>query len=146
MKFQNIMTKIVHLLLLCFVSLLISGFSLCSTVSLFWHLCFWLAIKRYFEKMTHFRKWYYFLLANTLNYVYNILLRRYSCMHVIEQYTVYPWSTLVLQFSFISSYSCLNLILLKMEQVLWRHGRLKYKSKKKMGWNSYYNNVCGMNM
>ena len=37
-------------------------------------------------------------------FIHDILLQRYSCIHVIEQYAVYPWVTLVLQSSFISSY------------------------------------------
>ena len=45
------------------------------------------------------------LSACKYTYVYDILLQRYSCMHVIEQYTVYLWGTLVLYSSFISSYS-----------------------------------------
>ena len=33
---------------------------------------------------------------------------------------------------------CLNLILLKIEQVMWRHGRLKCKSKRKMSlWHEH---------
>ena len=76
-----------------------------ASVLQFHYFDIWLGIKRYFDKITHFRKWYYFLLVNTLIYVYNILLQQYSCMHVIEQFTVLPWGTLVLQFSFISSYT-----------------------------------------
>lgn len=44
------------------------------------------------------------MLVNALIYVYNTLLQWYSCVLVINQYTVYLWGTFTLQSIFRSSY------------------------------------------